>query len=69
MTELPREAIERQHGGRAGFLHSVSMKEQHDGKPVRQGTVHVFDLAGHPMATPMPTPGPRRLKGATGGVS
>jgi hypothetical protein len=53
MKELDqlREAIEHTHGGTATFAQSVPVRETFDGKPVWQGVVHVFDLAGHPTAT------------------
>lgn len=44
-------AIEEQHGGTATFVQSVPVDERHNGKPVWQGVVHVFDLADHPKAT------------------
>ena len=47
--ELKR-AVESQHGGIATFVQSVPVDERHYGKPVWQGVVHVFDLAGHPKA-------------------
>jgi hypothetical protein len=50
-TEQLKEAIERQHGGRAAFLESVHVDERHDDRPVWQGVVHVFDIEGHPTAT------------------
>jgi hypothetical protein len=46
-----REAIERMHGGTATFVQSVPVHETFEGKTVREGVVHVFDLAGHPTAT------------------
>lgn len=46
-----RNAVESQHGGMAKFVQSVPVDERHDGKPVWQGVVHVFDLEGHPTAT------------------
>jgi len=49
-SELKR-AVEAQHGGAATFVESVTVDERRDGKPVWQGVVHVFDLAGHPKAT------------------
>lgn len=44
-------AIERMHGGSATLSQSVPVKETFDAKPVWEGVVHVFDLAGHPTAT------------------
>lgn len=43
-------AVEMQHGGRARFHSVVPIDERHDGKPVWQGEVHIFDLEGHPKA-------------------
>ena len=45
-----KRAVESQHGGTATLVQSVPVNERHDGKPVWQGVVHVFDLAGHPKA-------------------
>lgn len=45
-----RQAVESQHGGTATFVQSVPIHEEHDGKTVWDGTVAVFDLAGHPKA-------------------
>ena len=49
VTQL-RQAVESQHGGTATLVQSVPVDERHEGKPVWQGTVHVFDLACHPKA-------------------
>jgi hypothetical protein len=46
-----REAVEHMHGGTAQLVQSVPVRETFDGKPVWEGVVHVFDLAGHPTAT------------------
>ena len=46
-----RRAIEAQHGGKAALRQTVPVSEEFEGKPVWQGVVHVFDLAGHPKAT------------------
>ena len=46
-----RETVERTHGGIAMFAQSVPVRETFDDKPVWEGVVHVFDLAGHPTAT------------------
>jgi hypothetical protein len=46
-----RMAVERMHGGTATLAQSVPVRETFDGKPVWEGVVHVFDLAGHPTAT------------------
>jgi len=45
-----RRSMEGQHGGRAKLAEVVAVDERHDGKPVWQGVVHVFDLEGHPTA-------------------
>jgi hypothetical protein len=50
VAELKR-AVESQHGGTATLVQSVPVDERHNGKPVWQGTVHVFNLDGHPIAT------------------
>lgn len=39
------------HGGTATLAQSVPVRETFEGKPVWEGVVHVFDLAGHPTAT------------------
>ena len=49
-SELKR-AVESQHGGTATLVQSVPIHEEHGGQTVWDGTVHVFDLAGHPKAT------------------
>jgi len=46
-----REAIENMHGGTATLAQSVPVRETFEGRPVWEGVVHVFDLAGHPTAT------------------
>ena len=46
-SELKR-AVESQHGGTATLAQSVPVHETHEGKPVWDGVVHVFDLAGSP---------------------
>ena len=46
-----KQAIESQHGGTATLAQSVPVREAFDGKPVWEGVVHVFDLAGHAKAT------------------
>jgi hypothetical protein len=50
LSELKR-AIESQHGGRASYVQSVPVHEEHNGQAVWDGTVAVFDLADHPKAT------------------
>lgn len=46
-----KNAIESQHGGRATLRHAVTVLETFEGQPVWEGSVHVFDLEGHPTAT------------------
>ena len=46
-----KEAVEHMHGGTATLAQSVPVHETFEGKPVWEGVVHVFDLAGHPTAT------------------
>ncbi len=46
-----KKAVENMHGGTATLAQSVPVRETFDGKPVWEGVVHVFDLAGHPTAT------------------
>jgi hypothetical protein len=46
-----KQAVEELHGGTATFAQSVPVSESFDGKPVWEGVVHVFDLAGNPQAT------------------
>ena len=46
-----RRVVESQHGGTATLVQTVPVDERHNGKPVWQGVVHVFDLAGNPKAT------------------
>jgi hypothetical protein len=48
--ELKR-TVESQHGGTATFVQSVPVHETHGNQVVWDGTVHVFDLAGHAKAT------------------
>jgi hypothetical protein len=50
-TSQLREAVESMHGGTATLAQSVPVRETFEGKPVWEGVVHVFDLAGHPTAT------------------
>ena len=45
-----KHTVESQHGGAATLVQSVPVDERHNGEPVWQGVVHVFDLAGHPKA-------------------
>jgi hypothetical protein len=46
-----KQAVESQHGGTATLAQSVPVREGFEGKPVWEGVVHIFDLAGHPKAT------------------
>lgn len=46
-----KRAVEAQHGCRATLAQSVPVRDTFGGKPVWDGIVHVFDLAGHPTAT------------------
>lgn len=46
-----KKAVESQHGGTATLVQSVPVLESFKGETVWEGTVHVFDLAGHPQAT------------------
>lgn len=49
-TEL-KSAVERMHGCTAALVQSVPVSEAFGTRVVWQGTVHVFDLTGHPKAT------------------
>ena len=46
-----QRAVEGQHGGKAVLVSAEPVKETFNGKTVWEGTVHVFDLEGHPKAT------------------
>ena len=46
-----QRAVEGQHGGKAALVEAVPVKETFQGETVWEGTVHVFDLEGHPKAT------------------
>lgn len=46
-----KQAIEGQHGGKAALVEALPVKEVFQGQTVWEGTVHVFDLDGHPKAT------------------
>ena len=46
-----KQAIESEHGGAATFVQSVPIREMRGEQLVWQGTVLVFDLAGHPKAS------------------
>jgi hypothetical protein len=43
-----QKAVEHMHGVPARFVESVEVDERHEGKPVWQGAVKVFELTGHP---------------------
>jgi hypothetical protein len=55
MSNLPPSnlvgASEEMHRCRAVAVQSVPAQEAFQGQPVWEGTVHVFDLKGHPTAT------------------
>ncbi|SRR6266576_2849220 len=46
-----QKAVQSMHGGTTTLAQSVPVRETFEGKPVWEGVVHVFDLAGHPTAT------------------
>lgn len=46
-----KQAVESQHGGTATLVQSVPVREKFQGATAWEGLVHVFDLAGNPMAT------------------
>lgn len=53
MTEIEadlRASVEKMHGGTATFAQSVPVSEKFEGKTVWEGIVHIFDLAGNPLA-------------------
>jgi len=45
-----KQAVESQHGGKATLVQSVPVDEKFQGEPVWRGTVHIFELKGHPSA-------------------
>jgi hypothetical protein len=45
-----KRAVEAQHGGTAALVEAVPVHETYGNKTIWKGTVHVFDLAGHPRA-------------------
>jgi len=49
-AEQLREAVERLHNCRASLRTVASVKEEFEGQPAWEGTVHVFDINGHPTA-------------------
>lgn len=55
MTEADANELKRttgaQHGGYAKLTQTVPVREVFAGRPVWEGTVHVFDLEGHPSTT------------------
>jgi hypothetical protein len=54
LPEVPadelRQVVERLHGGRARLREAVHLVEHFRGQVAWEGTVHVFDLEGHPKA-------------------
>jgi len=50
VSQLKR-AVEAQHGCTATLIQSVPVIETFEGKTVWEGTVHVFQIHGHPKAT------------------
>jgi hypothetical protein len=52
MTDVPpdqrKQAVESQHGGKATFVQSMPIHEEHKGQTVGNGAVQVFDLADSP---------------------
>jgi hypothetical protein len=55
LPEVPadelRQVMERLHGGRAYLREAVHLVEHFRGQVAWEGTVHVFDLEAHPLAT------------------
>src|SRR5690349_14921446 len=45
-----REAVEKQHGGRASFVAAVPVRSECGGALPWVGVVYVYDLDGHPDA-------------------
>ena len=45
-----RQAVEKLHGCLASWIEEVPVREIFQEKKVWDGTVHVFDLTGHPKA-------------------
>ena len=45
-----KQAVEGLHDCRAALSHVVEVHERFHDQPVWDGTVHVFDLKGHPWA-------------------
>ena len=54
MTEVSpdqlKQAVESQHCGAATFVQVVPIREMRGEQLIWQGTVHIFDLAGHPTS-------------------
>lgn len=50
-TDQLKQAVESQHGGTASLVEALPVKEVFQGQTVWEGSVHVFDLEGHPKAT------------------
>jgi hypothetical protein len=48
-----KQAVEGPHGGKATLVNAEAVKEVINGKPVWEGTVHVFDL-GHILIKRIP---------------
>ena len=46
-----KRAVESQHGGEAKLVTKLPVKEVYEGQTVWEGTVHIFNLDGHPGAT------------------
>jgi hypothetical protein len=44
-------AVEHMHSCRAHLVEIVPVSETFQGRPVWQGIVHIFEIAGHPTAT------------------
>jgi hypothetical protein len=55
MTEVSadqlKQAVESQHGGKATLFYVAHVIDTFGGQMVWDGSVHVFDLEGHPEAT------------------
>jgi hypothetical protein len=47
-TDQLKRAVESQHGGKATFVRSVPIHEEHKGQTVWNGAVRVYDLADGP---------------------
>lgn len=50
-TDHLRAVVEMQHGGTARLRQVAAVSEEFAGELVWRGSVHVFDLEGHPAAT------------------